>query len=198
MNLFGSTRATPTELCELEIYDNPVVVRVREKCFSVEMLSETAKKDEINHLKAEQEISVLAEQEFDTLSSSSSKRPSNKSSSRESTSQGRPTGAFLHSAQRTPGGRPVAQVPKMVAISKYSTLAYKPANVKQAVLFSMFFTDSSKTEKMQEVRRLLRSVGEYMEEDLIKIMQTGGVFRRLPYYASLLTGTDLEKMETKQ
>eukprot|EP01127_Copromyxa_protea_P020991 TRINITY_DN7106_c0_g2_i1.p1 TRINITY_DN7106_c0_g2~~TRINITY_DN7106_c0_g2_i1.p1 ORF type:complete len:770 (-),score=138.97 TRINITY_DN7106_c0_g2_i1:67-2376(-) len=31
---------------------------------------------------------------------------------------------------------------------------------------------------MQEVRKLLRSVGEYMEEDLIRIMQTGGVFRK--------------------
>jgi hypothetical protein len=188
MNLFDSTKATPTELCELDIYDNPVVLRIREKCYSVDMLSETAKQDEINHLRAEQELDVTVDQGFDSLLGSPSKGPASTRpskgiptpTSRDSLGKGRPGSGPVPA--RT---RPVAQAPKALVISKYSTLAYKPADVKQAVMFLPLYPSllhvsliRLQTEKMQEVRKLLRSVGEYMEEDLLRIMQTGGVFRR--------------------
>lgn len=146
MNLFHSMKATPTELCELDIYENPVVLRIREKCYSVEMLSETAKQDEINHLKAEQELDVVVEQGFESLISNPSKgsttttnitsRPTKVTlnpGSRDSAGKGRPGSGLISSQnQRT---RPLAQAPKAMVISKYSTLAYKPADVKLAVYF---------------------------------------------------------------
>lgn len=175
MNLFDSTRATPTELCELDIYDNPVVLRIRERCFSVDMLSETAKTDELNHLQAEQEMNVVADQGFESAVSrtkhkSSSAKPRvvgspqtfKSSSDSGSSSKGRPGSAIS-----TARSRPIAQVPKL-AISKYSTLAYKPANVKKAVRqgsrsLTHVFSDrkDARSQETLEVSRRVHGRGSY-------------------------------------